>query len=122
MAGYAAHHPEKVGRLVLLAPAYHRDAPIAEYTDGSNPPDLPVRGPAFAISNSGVCIRESVGRAGQMLESIRSGYPGRHMGCGARAGPDWGQVGHAQHGGYGRCTATVPGLVVRMGQGSSKFR
>lgn len=40
-AGYAALHPEKIGRLVLLAPAYGRDR-------SSEPPaQLPVAGPAF---------------------------------------------------------------------------
>jgi len=40
-AGYAAQHPEKVGRLVLLAPAYGRDRP-------SNPPEIiPAPGVAF---------------------------------------------------------------------------
>lgn len=40
-AGYAAQHPEKVERIVLLAPAYGRDR-------SSNPPDaIPAPGPAF---------------------------------------------------------------------------
>ena len=40
-AGYAALHPEKVGRIVLLAPAYGRDRP-------SNPPEvIPAPGSAF---------------------------------------------------------------------------
>jgi pimeloyl-ACP methyl ester carboxylesterase len=38
--GYAARHPEKVHRLVLLAPAYNREAP-------AEPPTLPRPGPAF---------------------------------------------------------------------------
>lgn len=38
--GYAARHPEKVGRLVLLAPAYSRNRPDAA-------PDLPVPGTTF---------------------------------------------------------------------------
>jgi pimeloyl-ACP methyl ester carboxylesterase len=38
--GYAARHPEKVHRLVLLAPAYNREAP-------ADPPPLPRPGPAF---------------------------------------------------------------------------
>jgi pimeloyl-ACP methyl ester carboxylesterase len=53
IGGYAAHCPEKVGRLVLLAPAYNRDAPIGEDTDGSDPPNLRTHGSAFAI-----CTRE----------------------------------------------------------------
>jgi pimeloyl-ACP methyl ester carboxylesterase len=38
--GYAARHPEKVQRLVLLAPAYNREA-------AAEPPPLPRPGPAF---------------------------------------------------------------------------
>ena len=38
--GYAAQHPDKVHRLVLLAPAYNREAP-------SEPPALPNPGPVF---------------------------------------------------------------------------
>lgn len=38
--GYAARHPEKVGRLVLLAPAYSRNRPDAA-------PELPVPGTTF---------------------------------------------------------------------------
>jgi pimeloyl-ACP methyl ester carboxylesterase len=38
--GYAARHPEKVHRLVLLAPAYTREAP-------AEPPPLPRPGPVF---------------------------------------------------------------------------
>jgi pimeloyl-ACP methyl ester carboxylesterase len=38
--GYAAQHPEKVHRLVLLAPAYNREAK-------SEPPPLPNPGPVF---------------------------------------------------------------------------
>src|SRR5215471_13537508 len=37
--GYTARHPEKVERLVLLAPAYNRDAP-------ANPPAQPREAPA----------------------------------------------------------------------------
>mgnify|MGYP003337284826 FL=1 len=39
-AGYAAQNPDKVSKLVLLAPAYNRSAP-------SKPPELPVEGAAF---------------------------------------------------------------------------
>lgn len=38
--GYAARYPDKVDRLVLLAPAYRRDAP-------ADPPDRPVEGAAM---------------------------------------------------------------------------
>jgi len=38
--GYAAHHPDKVQKLVLLAPAYNRNAPAA-------PPAAPAAGAAF---------------------------------------------------------------------------
>jgi pimeloyl-ACP methyl ester carboxylesterase len=38
--GYAARHPEKVHKLVLLAPAYNRNAPAA-------PPQTPASGAAF---------------------------------------------------------------------------
>jgi pimeloyl-ACP methyl ester carboxylesterase len=38
--GYAARHPEKVHRLVVLAPAYNREAP-------ADPPPLPRPGPVF---------------------------------------------------------------------------
>lgn len=41
-AGYAALYPEKVDRLVLLAPAYGRNRPSAA------PSQLPVSGPAFS--------------------------------------------------------------------------
>ena len=35
--GYAAQHPEKVNRLVLLAPAYNRDAPATQPPPLANP-------------------------------------------------------------------------------------
>ena len=38
--GYAARHPEKVHRLVVLAPAYNRETP-------ADPPPLPRPGPVF---------------------------------------------------------------------------
>lgn len=41
-AGYASLHPEKVDRLVLLAPAYGRNRPAKA------PDELPVLGPAFS--------------------------------------------------------------------------
>ena len=40
-AGYAAQHPEKIARLVLLAPAYNRNAPAKA------PGELPVKGAAM---------------------------------------------------------------------------
>jgi pimeloyl-ACP methyl ester carboxylesterase len=40
-AGYTAHHPEKVGRLVLLAPAYNRNRSV------DPPASIPVPGVAF---------------------------------------------------------------------------
>ncbi|MDP3517903.1 MAG: alpha/beta hydrolase [Pseudohongiella sp.] len=40
-AGYAARHPEKVGRVVLLAPAYNRNR------SADAPASVPVPGPAF---------------------------------------------------------------------------
>ncbi|MDP2285346.1 MAG: alpha/beta hydrolase, partial [Pseudohongiella sp.] len=40
-AGYAARHPEKVGRVVLLAPAYNRNR------SADAPATVPVPGPAF---------------------------------------------------------------------------
>jgi pimeloyl-ACP methyl ester carboxylesterase len=42
--GYAAQHPEKVGRLVLLAPAYNPEA-------ASKPPNRLPEGPAFNIQS-----------------------------------------------------------------------
>lgn len=44
-AGYAAQHPEKVSKLVLLAPAYNRNAP-------ANPPaQVPAAGAAFGVQS-----------------------------------------------------------------------
>jgi pimeloyl-ACP methyl ester carboxylesterase len=44
-AGYAAQHPEKVSKLVLLAPAYNRNAP-------ANPPaQVPAPGAAFGVQS-----------------------------------------------------------------------
>jgi pimeloyl-ACP methyl ester carboxylesterase len=40
-AGYAAQHPDKVARMVLLAPAYNRNAPTKE------PTEVPVKGAAM---------------------------------------------------------------------------
>ena len=43
--GYAAHHPDKVNKLVLLAPAYRRGAPAAA------PTQVPANGPAFGTQS-----------------------------------------------------------------------
>jgi pimeloyl-ACP methyl ester carboxylesterase len=43
--GYAAHHPDKVNKLVLLAPAYRRGAPVAA------PAVVPAKGPAFGLQS-----------------------------------------------------------------------
>ena len=43
--GYTAHHPEKVNKLVLLAPAYRRGAPMEA------PAQVPAKGPAFATQS-----------------------------------------------------------------------
>ncbi|HEY8520162.1 MAG TPA: alpha/beta fold hydrolase [Gammaproteobacteria bacterium] len=42
--GYAARHPDKVAKLVLLAPAYTRDMPAAA-------PALPAPGPAMSVQS-----------------------------------------------------------------------
>jgi pimeloyl-ACP methyl ester carboxylesterase len=44
-AGYAAQHPEKVRKLVLLAPAYNRDAP------GQAPAQVPANGAAMTTQS-----------------------------------------------------------------------
>jgi pimeloyl-ACP methyl ester carboxylesterase len=50
--GYAAQHPNKVARLVLLAPAYSREAPAA-------PPAQPAEGPAFNVQSHADFIASS---------------------------------------------------------------
>jgi pimeloyl-ACP methyl ester carboxylesterase len=44
-AGYAAQHPEKVGKMVLLAPAYNRDSP------GQAPAQVPANGAAMTTQS-----------------------------------------------------------------------
>lgn len=43
--GYAAQHPDKVARLVLLAPAYSRDSPAQQ------PQEVPAAGAAFNVQS-----------------------------------------------------------------------
>ncbi len=43
--GYTARHPDKVNKLVLLAPAYRRGAPLEA------PTQVPAKGPAFATQS-----------------------------------------------------------------------
>lgn len=43
--GYAAHHPDKVAKLILLAPAYRRGSAAAP------PAQVPAAGPAFATQS-----------------------------------------------------------------------
>src|SRR4029077_2239353 len=48
--GYAAQHPDKVARLVLLAPAYNRSSPAAP------PAQVPARGAAMNTQSRGEFI------------------------------------------------------------------
>ncbi len=53
LGGYAALHPEKVDRMVLLAPVYDRTGP-------SDPPDsLPAAGAAFTITTRDAAFRQA---------------------------------------------------------------
>ncbi len=97
-AGYAAQHPEKVQRLVLLAPAYNRSAPAAA-------PKLPVPGVAMNTQSHAEFIANwdrQVGCAdqydpaiGEMVwsEMVASDVVGRTWGGGVRRAPNtttWG--------------------------------
>lgn len=66
-AGYAARHPEKVGRLVLLAPAYGRDRPAQP------PAQLPAPGVAFnkqSLSDFTANWERQVGCDNQYLQPV----------------------------------------------------
>ena len=62
--GYAAQHPDKVNRLVLLAPAYNRDA-------ASAPPSLPRPGVVSTRSREASSMRTGTARSRARTRSIR---------------------------------------------------
>lgn len=97
-AGYAAQHPEKVQKLVLLAPAYNRAAPSAA-------PKLPASGVAFNTQSQAEFAANwdrQVGCAAQYdpsvaavvwSEMVASDPVGRTWGTGVRRAPNtttWG--------------------------------
>ena len=85
--GYAAQHPEKVQKLVLLAPAYNRGAAAAA------PLTLPADGRAdeHAVARR---VRRQLGSPGRLRGSVRPGRQRRRLVGDARVRSGRRHVGH----------------------------